>query len=326
MKNIYFRIPELSIIHKDLALATVVSSSGSTPQKPGCSALFGAGGLLSGTIGGGVIENKIALIVSQTNKSGYFSFSLDSDIHHTDEAVCGGRMDVLIDSEPMSHRPVWKQISGSLQNGIPGTLVTTVLKGSNDSVTISRQWYPGKPVDSGFSMTGEKGTLIFNEPLFPPSRLVIVGAGHIGKALAHLGNLLEFEITVIDNRPEYANKENIPDADHVIADDVANAMEQLEKRADTYIVIVTHGHKNDAEALRHCVGSGAAYIGMIGSRRKIALMRDQFVQQNWTTAKQWDKIHAPVGLNIGSQSVQEIAVSIAAELVLVRNTNTHNYA
>jgi xanthine dehydrogenase accessory factor len=94
----------------------------------------------------------------------------------------------------------------------------------------------------------------------------------------------------------------------------------------SYIVIVTRGHRQDAEALKPCFGSGAAYIGMIGSAAKVATMKQKFISEGWATEEQWDQVHTPIGLAIGSKSVQEIAVSIAAQLVQVRNSKIKNYA
>jgi xanthine dehydrogenase accessory factor len=170
------------------------------------------------------------------------------------------------------------------------------------------------------SIPGESpSSTFFLEPVFPQEQLVIAGAGHIGKALAHLGNLLEFEVTVIDDRPEYASFDNIPDADVIMVKDVGKALQELTKNKNTYVVLVTRGHKDDAEALKPCIGSDLAYTGMIGSKNKIAAMRKNFIENGWASAKQWDKIYAPVGLDIKSQTVEEIAVSIAAQLILIRN-------
>jgi xanthine dehydrogenase accessory factor len=166
----------------------------------------------------------------------------------------------------------------------------------------------------------EPSSLFFLEPVFPPAQLVIAGAGHIGRALAHVGNMLDFETTVIDDRQEYANSENIPDADHILVGNIGEVMNSLKKSNDTYIVIVTRGHKDDAEALKPCIDSDLAYIGMIGSKTKISTMRTDFIENGWATADQWSQIHAPVGLEIKSRTVEEIAISIAAELVLVRNS------
>ncbi len=161
-------------------------------------------------------------------------------------------------------------------------------------------------------------TLLYVEPAYPPPQLVITGAGHVGRALAHYGRLLDFKVTVIDDRPELTNNENIPDADHCIVGDIGEAVRRLAIRTDTYIVIVNRGHRGDADALRQCIASDAAYIGMIGSTRKVAQMRGKFLQEGWATEEQFDRVHAPVGLDIDAKSVEEIGISIAAELVAVR--------
>jgi xanthine dehydrogenase accessory factor len=167
----------------------------------------------------------------------------------------------------------------------------------------------------------EPSSLFFLEAIFPPARLIIAGAGHIGKALAHLADMVDFEVSVIDDRNEYANSENIPEASHIIVDDVGEALSRLEKDLNTYVVIVTRGHKNDADALRPCIGSDLAFTGMIGSAKKISAMRSDFIGKGWATAEEWNKIHTPVGLDIKSKTVEEIAVSIAAQLILIRNSN-----
>jgi len=129
---------------------------------------------------------------------------------------------------------------------------------------------------------------------------------------------LNFEVTVMDDRHEFANKENIPDADHIIVDEIGRAVKNIPLSSDTFLVIVTRGHHHDAEALRECINSDAAYIGMIGSSRKIKLMRQKFLTEGWATSRQFGRVHAPIGIDIGSKTVEEIAISIAAQLVLVR--------
>ena len=161
-------------------------------------------------------------------------------------------------------------------------------------------------------------TLLFLEPVFPLPQLVIVGAGHIGRALCHLGNLLSFEVHVIDDRVEFANKGELPHADNIIVEDIGKAMKAFPISSDTFIVIVTRGHSHDAEALKECIDSDAAYIGMIGSARKIKIMNDMFLEKGWATQDQLGRVCAPIGIDIRSKTVEEIAVSIAAQLVLVR--------
>ena len=168
-------------------------------------------------------------------------------------------------------------------------------------------------------VAGEKQPAkIYLEPVFPLPRLIIAGAGHIGKAVSHQGKLLGFEVTVIDDRAEFANPVNLPDADNIIVKDIGEAMREISKDKNTFIVIVTRGHGHDADALKPCIGSPAAYVGMMGSRVKVAKVHEEFIARGWATEEQWKKIFTPIGLDIDSKTIEEIAVSIAAQLVMVR--------
>jgi xanthine dehydrogenase accessory factor len=350
MKNIYLQITEEVNLKTSLVLATVTRTRGSTPQKPGSSALFSSKGLVSGTVGGGVVEGRVqekALEAVNSKKSGHYTFNLYNDISNTEEAICGGEITVLIDADPGSNMTVFHQIRKSLQERIPGVLITIVRNLVDSSVLINRFWLSSSlvpaiqkeyleritPLAEEILSKGnsfdfrelapvvhdETSSVIFLEPVFPPEHLIIAGAGHIGKTLAHFGSLLGFEVTVVDDRPEYANNVNIPDADCIVVKDIGLALRGLKKADDTYVVIVTRGHKDDAEALKPCIGSKTAYTGMIGSSKKVAAMRENFIEKGFATKEQWDKIYTPIGLDIGSQTVEEIAVSIAAQLIQVRN-------
>ena len=162
------------------------------------------------------------------------------------------------------------------------------------------------------------GRATFVEPVRPLPRLIVAGAGHIGRAVARLGRLLDFSVTVIDDRAEFANAANVPDAAEIVVGGIGESVRAVGDAPDNYFVIVTRGHSKDAEALRAALGRPAAYVGMIGSRTKIGLMRREFLESGWATAEEWDRVRAPIGLDIGSKTVEEIAVSIAAELVRVR--------
>jgi len=353
MKNIYLQILEYQSGKSPLALATVTSTSGSTPQKPGSSALFSTTGIVSGTIGGGIVEGKVqrlAIEACKSNESGLFTFNLANDISNKEDAICGGQISILIDANLNNSVSVFGQIKKSLENRIPGVLITMVTRYNEKSVLINRYWMnstytpeipkpfldkiaplvqelvtgnnPADYRNLEINIPGEEpASVFFLEPIFPFPKLIIAGAGHIGKALSHLGSRLNFEVTVIDDRPDYANSENIPDAGTIIVGDMGVAVNNIKKGDDTYIVIVTRGHKDDAEALKQCIGTDLAYIGMIGSRKKIVAMRAHFIEQGWATKEQWDSVYAPVGIDIKSQSVEEIAVSIAAQLVMVRNSS-----
>lgn len=353
MKNIYLQFLDHQSGNSHLVIATVTRARGSTPQKPGSSALFGENGLVAGTVGGGVVEGEIDKLACEaiiSKKSGHFTFNLDNDISNKEEAICGGEISVLLDANPGNHAAVFEQVQNSLLNRIPGVLISMVTKYTEDSVLINRYWMTEgyvpplpdaficaiKPIAGDMLSEGksdsyremelsipdeEPASVFFLEAIFPPAHLIIAGAGHIGKALAHLADMLDFEVTVIDDRHEYANPVNIPEADHIIVNDIGEALSRLEKNRNTYVVIVTRGHKDDANALHACIASNLAFTGMIGSRKKISAMRSEFIEKKWATVGQWDRIHSPVGIEIKSRTVEEIAVSIAAQLILVRHSN-----
>jgi xanthine dehydrogenase accessory factor len=356
MRSIYLSILEQIRLGSRLALATVVQTAGSTPQKPGSSALFGEPGLLAGTVGGGILEGEVqqrAESILISGFSDYFYFDLNKKAG-SDGAICGGEARVLIDGDPSAHRSALESMEASLSRREDGMLLTLVSRASDQGRSIWRYWikssgpvvYPEslEPVfkelvqahkiqaeKDGFtgidltSIPDHQVKIAFLEYFKPMPHLVIVGGGHVGKALAHLGSLLEFEVSVVDDRPEFANRGHIPDADHLVVAEAGRAVHEMETGPDTYIVIVTRGHQHDGDALRACIGSNAAYIGMIGSKHKVGVMKKQFLEEGWSTPDQWAAIHAPIGLPIGSQSVQEIAVSIAAQLVEVRNMKKVSY-
>ncbi len=154
-----------------------------------------------------------------------------------------------------------------------------------------------------------------------PARLVIVGAGHVGLALATVGEFAGFSVTVIDDREEFANRERFPMADAVIASDAGDALQEIAFDENTYVVLVSRGHRQDEEALRCAVGRGAAYVGMIGSRRRTATVLRHLAEEGHSP-EALDAVATPIGLDIGAETPEEIAVSILAEMVLVRRGGT----
>jgi len=299
--------------------------------------------------------HKIALKAIGSKESGYYDFKLDNEIGNGTGAICGGQASILIDAEPDNHRVVFEELKQSLKNRIRGVLVTMLSGIAEGNIKIQRYWLTENEKDKiphdlnwkivlevqrllsdsnhpdyeelSISLPGEDhNALYLLEPVYPPPHLVIAGAGHIGKALSHIGKLLDFEVTVIDDRAEYANTSNLPDADHILVGDIGEELGELKMGSDTFVVIVTRGHKDDAKVLRECIGVGAAYVGMIGSKNKVALMRKEFIQHGWAEPSEWKDIHAPIGLDIQSKSVQEIAISIAAQLIQVKNSKIPVYA
>jgi len=349
MKNIHDSILAQIRSGFDVVLVTVVKASGSTPQKPGSSALFGEEGLLAGTVGGGPLEGEVEHIAESVMISGssdQFYFNLNAEAGE-DGAICGGEAEVLVDANPSAHLAVFEKLEASISQRKAGFLLTAVGPKQESGRALRRYWIQGsdpeafphdisvdfKKLIKGHLKYAERYGFIeidlgkipheydmaYLEYIKPRPHLVIAGGGHIGQALAHLGSLLAFEVSVVDDRPEYANETHIPDADHFLVKDIGSAMEEIKTGPDTYIVIVTRGHTQDGEALKACIGSKAAYIGMIGSSHKIGIMRKQFVEKQWATPEQWASIYTPIGLDIGSKTVEEIAISIAAQLVEVRN-------
>lgn len=352
MKNIYVRLLEGLKEQKPLVLATIVATKGSTPQVPGASALFSSEGLLEGTLGGGLLEadaQRKALKTLKKKASLLSEFSLKGDMSSEEGAICGGEVKILIDAFPEEHGDTFQALRQSLIKRQPGVLATFINRVSEEKLSLSRCWterrekfaadpgehlsffkkeirrafLEGKPfllkIKKEIFPEKAKERFLFLEPIFPFPQLVIAGAGHVGQAVTHLGSLLNFEVTVIDDRPEFANKEKLPDADHIIIDEIGNAIQNFPISSDTYFVIVTRGHKHDGAALRQCISSEASYIGMIGSVRKIKLMRKKFLEEGWATSRQFDRVCAPIGIDIQSKTVEEIAISIAAQLVLVRS-------
>ena len=352
MKNIYAQLLHFLKERKKIALTTIIGTKGSTPQVPGSSALFSPQGLVGGTVGGGLLEaetEKKALYLIPKKKSRLWEFHLEGDISTEEGALCGGTVNILIDASPEEHREAFLKLNQSLLQRNPGVLATSINKISEENLSILREWIEMKEefeavlktplssfqekikivfseekpallkINKKKEPSKSKESFLFLEPVFPLSQLVIAGAGHVGQAVAHLGSFLNFEVTVIDDRAEFATKERFPEADHIMVEEIGKAIKNFPISSETYLVIVTRAHRHDAEALRQCITSQAAYIGMIGSGRKINLMRQKFLQERWATPQQFDRVHAPIGLEIYSKTVEEIAVSIAAQLVLVRN-------
>ncbi len=342
MMSVYSFLRDLIEAGKTAALAVILEAKGSAPQEAGASALFSGRGLLCGTVGGGILEataEKNARRALKKKQALVFDFKLDEGPSAEEGALCGGEVKVLIDPGPDRDRAVWLRMGRSQEARRPGLLATHLLQKKNGQTAIRRHWLAGPtsarlklPPPFSFFQEDIQAVLrdgrirflerppesLFIEPWTPPPRLIIAGAGHIGQAVSRLGGMLDFEVTVVDDRLEYANRKRFPEAARIIVEDIGRAVEGQPLGRDAYLVIVTRGHARDADALRAAVRRKAAYIGMIGSRRKVRLMRRLFLERGWATPRQWARVHTPIGLPIGSQTVAEIAVSIAAELVKVR--------
>jgi xanthine dehydrogenase accessory factor len=158
---------------------------------------------------------------------------------------------------------------------------------------------------------------IFVEPILPQPRAIIFGAGHISKSLARIAGLAGFTTVVVDDREAFANRERFPEADEVIAGEYEEIFPRLEVNDSCYLVIVTRGHRDDMRVLRWAAGAGARYLAMIGSKRKVISVVKE-LQKEGVAAEALERIHAPMGLDIGAVTPEEIAVSVVAEMIAVR--------
>jgi xanthine dehydrogenase accessory factor len=165
--------------------------------------------------------------------------------------------------------------------------------------------------------TGERLEALVEAVVAKP-RLLIVGGGHVGQAIALQANIVGFDIVVIDDRAEFTRPELFPEATSTLTGDIPQTVAAFPHSDDTYIALVTRGHKCDAEALEACLRKPHAYLGMIGSKRKVVLVKKAFLESGRATSEEWERIYTPIGLDIGALTVPEIATSIVAQLIAVR--------
>jgi xanthine dehydrogenase accessory factor len=338
------KLLELLKAGERVALAVVIETEGSTPQVPGAAALFTRQGLAAGTVGGGTAEaraQKAADRALRTGRSSVLSFHLAGELNLDADGVCGGSMRLLIDADPGRDRSVFAAVLKALESRRPGVLAVAIRRApAGGKIAVRRSWLPAALPASRLKAAGLAGFRgeaaaclaekrprlaaagrgwIYLEPRLPAPRLLIAGAGHVGRAVSRLGAFLGFAVQVFDDRSEFAAPARFPEAERIIVGDPAVELGRASVDGGTFVVIVTRGHRHDAAALRACIRRPAAYIGMIGSARKVGLLRDEFLARGWASAAEWARVHTPIGLPIGSRTVEEIAVSIAAELVAVKN-------
>jgi xanthine dehydrogenase accessory factor len=159
---------------------------------------------------------------------------------------------------------------------------------------------------------------VFFEVMPAPPKLVVVGAGHIAVPLVKIAKVLDFHVIVTDDRLAYANRERFPDADEVLIGDMAQMLKEMSITPSTYIVLITRGHKYDEPCLREIIHSQAKYIGMIGSRRRIKACFQRFHDEEKIAEEVIDRVYAPIGLDIATETPAEIALSILGEIIKVR--------
>ena len=162
---------------------------------------------------------------------------------------------------------------------------------------------------------------VFVEPILPPAMIVVIGGGHVGKAVVHLAKWLGFRVAVSDDRPEFCNPESVPGADAYYPVEMGKLTEQLKVTPQTYLVITSRGSSVDAQGLPSLLESNAAYIGVIGSRRRW-LTTVKALKEKGVSEEKFARVHSPMGLELNAETPEEIAVSIMAEVLMVRDRGT----
>ena len=181
----------------------------------------------------------------------------------------------------------------------------------------------GEPQIVHFDLSGKEAALemicggqmdVFLEPVLPSATLYLFGAGHTSQSTAAMGKMLGFRVIVIDPRPEYNSSDRFPNADKLIVDEYDSAFSKLNVDENSYIVIYTTGHIVDEQCLRFAVGTEAKYIGMIGSKKKAKEVKERLLRKG-ISPQILDAVHSPIGLEIGAETPEEIAISILAEII-----------
>jgi xanthine dehydrogenase accessory factor len=327
---------------RPLAYCRLVETRGSTPQKAGAAMLVYADGTQAGTLGGGCVEAEVkrqAIAILGEGFPRIIRFQLDSDYGWDDGLICGGRMHVLIAPLGASPEPAeyFRRLFGVAERAggteiiafdadktplpVPsaylldeaGQLLTTLF-GPDDRPEVLRQHL--QPLASRPRPHAAAGLSYL--PLIPRCRLLIVGGGHVGQAVCRLASEVDFDVWVLDDRADMVSQQRFPRAQRRLHGSIEALLQKVEVTPDTYCLIVTRGHNHDEKALYYLAERGARYVGLIGSRRKLKMIFDD-LRDEGVAAAALEQVFAPVGIDIGSQTVAEIAVSIVAELVAHRN-------
>jgi xanthine dehydrogenase accessory factor len=331
---------------REAVVCQVVETRGSTPQKAGALMIVDPGGGQVGTLGGGCVEAEVkqkALRRFGLDGADLHAFILDHDYAWADGLICGGKMviasEALRGPGPLAYYRAYRRLleaGDGLTEAVvvdPEKLVASgsaVPAGSRFVFGPAGAFVAGWPVATPPEGLAERVEPLEGRPrpavrggvatipTLPRVRLVVVGAGHVGQAVADLAAQADFDVWVVDDRHQYANAERFPRAQKLVVGPIDEVLPALEVTPHTYALIVTRGHGHDQEALYHLAPTRAPYLGLIGSHRKIKLIFES-LREAGVSDEALNRVSAPVGFDIGSQTVPEIAVSIVAELIARRN-------
>ena len=295
-------------------LVTIVRKDGSAPRGAGSQMLVTAQGRLVGTIGGGPAEDlaeKHAKALAAEGRSDLHRYQLRSGGAEDIGSVCGGDITVLSQYVPAAD-PVWRAVVrgvlGRLRSREGGWLVQRTDGGT-----------PALLDGQGAVLAGVDAPeeVRFALPLPVGERAVLFGAGHCALALAPLLRTVGFRVTVFDDRPQWANAENFPTAERICCGDFARISDTLELEPEDYVVVMTSGHAHDLQVEEQSLRRPLAYIGVIGSRAKTAAVNAR-LREAGISEEAIRSVHTPIGTDIKAVTPEEIAVSIAGEMICVR--------
>jgi xanthine dehydrogenase accessory factor len=343
MAHVLQMVAELLSKGKGLVLARIIRQVGSAPRSTGTACIVLEDGSLIGTIGGGLLEYQTLERAKEVLKSGEsttLSFRLTGeDVKETD-MLCVGLVDIYLEPlfpENRMVKEIFAKAGKLIGHGRRGALVTLISDGIphgddrcralllDDNVSIGSilglddhlDEKAGAFVDGRgprlFEL-GEDGPSIFVEPISPARVLYLFGAGHVSSFVAPLARMVGYRVVVIDDRAEFANRDRFPHADDILVLPFSDAFGQLDVGGSSSIVIITRGHIFDREVLREALGFDVDYIGMIGSKRKVSAVHQSLIDEGYSR-EELARVHAPIGIDIGAETPEEIAVSIVAELI-----------
>ena len=354
MNDVYHALNGLFREGRVAALVTVISQAGPTPRGAGAKCLVMDDGTLVGTVGGGLVEAKAveeAREVMHTGVASRIEFNLEGIDVEDSDMLCGGRVEVFL--EPVSpshmvHLSIFRKAKEIKDRGGAALLATVVdparwagidgppkmlivrdgdavgslhggsmmekgLRDSMDAIFAS-----SAPRIVSLYETPDTPVEVFVEPVVASSILYVFGGGHVSRQVVPLAAGVGFNVVVIDDREEYARPADFPSAKETLRLPFEGVMSRVNADASSFLVIVTRGHVHDKEVLAQALGTSARYIGMIGSTRKKDIIYRKLLEEGFSE-EALSRVYSPIGIEIGAETPEEIAVSIVAELIKVRS-------
>ena len=328
---------------QSLVLALILSHEGSTPRSAGTRMMLGADGAFMGTIGGGRIEAIVMETARQMlGKPGAViqSFDLTSEIADAMDMICGGKLEILVESiiPEKANRLFFSGLLQMLDHHQKGQVISEITVSDSTVQQVRRAaWLQDGGIIGDTDIRMKIGSIpeklhiplltasgdrrFFIEPVMMAGTVYLFGAGHVSLHTATFAKMVGFDVVVLDDREEFANNRRFPEADEVrVLSSFDHALAGLSIDADSYLVILTRGHLHDKTVLHQALQSPAGYIGMIGSRKKRDTIYRALEDEGFSLVD-FEKVHCPIGLSIGAQTPEEIAVSIVSELIHARSRN-----